>query len=743
MMDPILVGAWRWRLMRHFTVLRYLLIWPVFGLIGDRARRHLAWRLSMSHLSTVLASLVALFLLIWMIAVVVTLIFDPAGAEPATDAEAVARVLTGDMAVAPRGVATNQDALAPLLGALARRQLKIDREVGMVSIDVDSYTRLEHVRSISVISSNGTVLVSSDPTLTGRTAASISPAAAGVVQRALAGSTNLRDNSVIQQNGDSAAVGAYPLPAPEGERLAILVDKASLANPQGWAFLRDSALMLLGAAGINLLLLIVPAAGVAAAIGIPKARSIVRPVQDLSDAALTLAHGDLDRRVTVRGNDEVATLAGSFNVMADHLQATISNEATERVRAEERTRELTALLEISRAITSTLELRPLVSLLLDHLRQVIDYSGATLMTLSNDVLTVLDARTFGSEETERGMRIPVDATTPIWQTITALQPVNIGDVRGDEPAAQQFRRIVGEGLNTAPFRSVRSWMAVPLVVKDRVTGMLSVSHHEPGVFTEQHARLVRAVADQAALAIENARLYQRAASLAALEERNRLARDLHDSVTQSIFSVAMMVRAAQIQYEQNAPALGDTLDRIRLVAIDALAEMRSLIFELRPAPLDDDGLCGALNKLVESVQVRTDARISFSAQADAPLVPDAESAIFRIVQEALGNAVKHAGAKSITVRIVDAGDLVQVRVSDDGVGFDPDAVMAGTSATSNGGVGLRSMHERALAAGLVLRVESQIKAGTCVVIEARRQHHDVPLEESATPEFVVPFPTGR
>ncbi|MGD9890749.1 MAG: histidine kinase [Dehalococcoidia bacterium] len=729
--------------MRHLSVLRYLLIWPIFRLVGDRARRQLAWRLSVSHLSTVLASLVALFLLIWMIAVVVTLIFDPAGAEPATDAKAVAQVLTGDMAVAPRGVATNQDALGPLLGALARRHLQIDREAGMASFDFDSNTRLEHVRSISVISSNGTVLVSSDPSLTGRTAASIAPAADRVVQHALAGSTDRRENSVIQQDGDSAAVGAYPLRAPDGERLAVLVDKASLTNPRGWEFLRESALMLLGAAGINLLLLIVPATAVAAAIGIPKARSIVRPVQELSDAALTLADGDLDRRVTVRGNDEVAALASSFNLMADHLQATISNEASERVRAEERTRELTALLEISRMITSTLELRPLVSLLLDQLRHVIDYSGATLMTLSNEVLTVLDARTFGSEETERGMRIPVDARTPIWQAITALQPVIIGDVRGDGPMARQFRRNVGARLDTTPFRSVRSWLAVPLVVKDRVTGMLSVSHHEPDVFTEQHARLVRAVADQAALAIENARLYQRASSLAALEERNRLARDLHDSVTQSIFSVAMMVRAAQIQYEQNAPALGETLDRIRLVAVDALAEMRSLIFELRPAPLDDDGLCGALNKLVESIQVRTDARVSFSAQVDALLAPDAEAAIFRIVQEALGNAVKHARAKSIAVRVVETGDLIQIRVSDDGTGFDPDAAIAAASSASSNGVGLRSMHERALAAGLVLRVESQPTAGTCVVIEAEPQDHGTPRAGGAAPAFVVPAPIGR
>jgi hypothetical protein len=120
-------GTARWFLMRYLSFLRYFLIWPVVGLVRDRARRRLAWRLSVSHLSTVLASLVALFLLIWAVAVVVTLVFDPAGAEPATDAEAVARVLTGDMAMAPSGVATNQDALAPLLGSHAGSSRSTER----------------------------------------------------------------------------------------------------------------------------------------------------------------------------------------------------------------------------------------------------------------------------------------------------------------------------------------------------------------------------------------------------------------------------------------------------------------------------------------------------------------------------------------------------------------------------------------------------------------------------------------
>jgi signal transduction histidine kinase len=383
-----------------------------------------------------------------------------------------------------------------------------------------------------------------------------------------------------------------------------------------------------------------------------------------------------------------------------------------------RTRELSALLEISRALTSTLDLRPLVSLILDQLRNVIDYAGATLMTLDGDTLTVLDARAFDTDEAERGMHIPVSQHSPIWGRISALRPVVIADVRADEPLAANFRSAVGDRLETPAFRAVRSWLAVPLVVKNRVTGMLSVSRPDPDAFTERHVYLVWAVADQAAMAIENARLYQQAASLAALEERNRLARDLHDSVTQSIFSVAMMVRAAEIQHEQGMAALGETLERIRVVAGDALAEMRSLIFELRPAALEDEGLCGALRKLVESVQVRTNARVTCSAETEARLAPEVEAAMFRIVQEALGNAVKHAGATATAVVVAEEAGALRVTVSDNGGGFDPSTAGSGGVTAQNGGVGLRSMQERALAAGISLRVESTPGAGSRVTVEA-------------------------
>ncbi|MGH2586416.1 MAG: HAMP domain-containing protein [Dehalococcoidia bacterium] len=703
--------------MHRSSGLRYLLVWPLIRRIRERMRHRLVWRLAVAHLLTVVVTLVSLFLLLWTLGLIVTVVEDPAGQEPGTDAQAVARIFTGDVEAASLDLAAQQPAVNALLGALARRDVRLDQEV-IISFGFATPRRLDHARWLSVVNEGGTIIASSDPLLIGRPVDAVSPAAAAVAERALAGSTDRRANSIIRRDGESAAVGAFPFVDPRGEWFAVVVDKSDLSNPRGWSLLGVALVELVATMGLNLLLVLIPGVIVAAAIGIPLARSIVRPVRQLSGAARAVAGGDLTRRVEVDGEDEVAALATSFNEMADDLDTTMTQEAAERARVEQRTRELAALLEISRVVTSTLELQPLVGLILDQLRSVVDYTGAALLTLDDGMLTVVDARSFETTESERGLRMPADAWPLIWQRLSRFEPVIIADVRAEEPFAADFRAAVGDRLETPPFRVVRSWLAAPLAVQERVIGVLAISRNVPGAFTEVHARLVRAVADQAALAIENARLYEHAASLAALEERTRLARDLHDSVTQSIFSLRMMARVAQAQHERGGADLNRTLERISAVAADTLAEMRALIFELRPAALEEDGLHTALPQLIASFQSRTDAEVSITSDSTTRLAPDTETALFRIVQEALGNAVKHAHARRIAVRVAEQDGTLAVTVTDDGEGFNPEATTVPSGDEARGGVGLRSMQERAAAAGIVLRIESAPGAGTTVIAQA-------------------------
>jgi signal transduction histidine kinase len=702
--------------MRLLTALRYLLIWPAVQAVRTRSRRSLTWRLVTSHLLTVLLTLVSLFAVAWCVAIILTLIQNPSAKEPAEDARSVAQLLGGAGGVEELALETNQQTAFAIFGALAGREVKLDREADF-EITFSSPRRLEHVRSISLVDSTGTVRASSDPTFVGQPAGSRSAASMEATTRALTGSRDLRANSIIREEGGLAGAGAFPIRMSSGESGAILVEKTELSNPRSAGLILEALKLLVGAVGLNLLIVAVPGTIVALLVAVPRARSIVRPVRELSDASAALARGDLGRRVSTVNDDEIGALEATFNAMAADLQRTVAHEARERRRVEERTRELTALLEISRAVASTLELRPLVGLVLDQLRSVIEYTEAAVLALEADELNLLDARS--ADGVPPGARFPVSRGDRLGAAILRGEPVRIADVRADEPMAADFRRAIGEALSSTLFASARSWLGVPLALQDRVIGVLTVSNEEPGFFDERHERIARGVADLAALAIENARLYGHAASLAALEERTRLARDLHDSVTQSVFSLGMLSRAARTQHERGLPALGTTLERLSVLAGEALAEMRALVVELRPSSLVEEGLGKALEKLVVAFRVRTDARIVCTTTADPKLSPEAETAMFRVVQEALGNAVKHAWASEVRVDLQECDHRARVTVADDGIGFDPAAPAVATEDGAKGGMGLRSMQERATAAGLMLTIESVPGTGTTVTIEAR------------------------
>ncbi len=286
--------------------------------------------------------------------------------------------------------------------------------------------------------------------------------------------------------------------------------------------------------------------------------------------------------------------------------------------------------------------------------------------------------------------------------------------------------VVTEAQAGAIAAGVRAVVAAPLRVGEQSVGVLWVGDATPNRFAGDDIQLVETLADQAALAIEHARLGRRGQEAAVLEERARLARDLHDSVTQSLFSLSMMAKAAHAQHARKAPALGGTLERISTLSQQALTEMRALLFELRPSALAEEGLSGALDKLAASYRVRFDLPLRFEGGVDVRLDPDVETAMFRIVQEALNNAVKHAGAKSVDLWLEAVRGRLRASVEDDGAGFEVAALSAVPSDGRQGGMGLLSMRERAAAAGLALRIESTPGKGTTVTVEA-------PLPEGASP----------
>jgi signal transduction histidine kinase len=356
-------------------------------------------------------------------------------------------------------------------------------------------------------------------------------------------------------------------------------------------------------------------------------------------------------------------------------------------RVEERTRELSALLEVSNNVDSTLKLDPLVGLILDQLKMVVDYVDSSLLVVEGDELMVLEYKGPIPREKILGENFPLGpAMRTMWQDLTRLQPIIIDDILGDEPLARTYRATVGEErLRMDRFRHIRSWLGVPMVLKGRFIGLLAIIHTQPGYYTKGHAELARTVANQAAIAIENARLYEHAQGTAALEERQRLARELHDSVSQALYGIALGAKTARTLLDKDPNQIAGPLDYVLSLAEAGLAEMRALIFELRPESLENEGLIAALEKQAAALRARHEHPVRVTIRCEEPEVPlKVKEALYRVAQEALHNTVKHARASNVEIHLECGADGITLEISDDGAGFDP-------SSDFPGHLGLKSM----------------------------------------------------
>jgi len=261
---------------------------------------------------------------------------------------------------------------------------------------------------------------------------------------------------------------------------------------------------------------------------------------------------------------------------------------------------------------------------------------------------------------------------------------------------------------------MRSFLGVPIVAPEGVIGAFYLTEKETAPTFDAHDQeLIELLASHAAIAITNARLYERSRELSILSERNRLALELHDVVSQKLFSLNLAAESAATLLDRGPEQARPQLERVRDLAREALAELRSLIFGLRPAELERDGLEGVLRKEVNMLQRVHGVTVKLDADGTSPpLEPASAGEILRIVEEALHNAVRHAEANTVTVRLQSADHVLRVEVADDGIGFDPtDPELRSRH------LGLTSMEERARELGGRLAVSASPGSGTVVSLE--------------------------
>jgi PAS domain S-box-containing protein len=380
-------------------------------------------------------------------------------------------------------------------------------------------------------------------------------------------------------------------------------------------------------------------------------------------------------------------------------------------RVAERTRPLATVLEVSKTLSSTLELRPLLRIVLGELETLFGYTSATIFTRESEEddadLTVLDYRGPLKAEDLAGLRLTSNDINGCRSLVGGM--LVVGDQQADTEEGAACRASVPKPVARV-FPHTRSLLLVPLLTRDRALGLLRIDHHEPGRYSAADGHLALALASQVAIAIENAHLYDQARRLATLEERQRLARELHDSVTQTLCAMAMLGKILPRTWDRNAEEGRRSLAHLDTMTQAALAEMRTLLLELRPDTLFESSLGDLLRQLAEAYRSRVAAPIEIDVDP-APILPrEVHLALYRVAQEALSNICKQASAPKVSVTLRATEVSARLRVADDGVDVSPSDVPEEQPGTT-------VMRERALAIGAALTIDSTPGRGTIITIE--------------------------
>jgi PAS domain S-box-containing protein len=369
-------------------------------------------------------------------------------------------------------------------------------------------------------------------------------------------------------------------------------------------------------------------------------------------------------------------------------------------------REQATLLAISHTLASTLEFQP--GLILDQLREIIEYTHCGLFTLEDSILVTLAMRGTPQLEGSPPFRIPLQGPETLAALFNGHRAIRIAEVWSEDSQAQFLRALLDDGA-AALLDGIQSWMWVPLAVKRRIIGGLGVGHEKRNHFTSHHADLALSVANQAAITLINAELYGQAQALAVLEERQRLARNLHDAINQSLFSAGLIAEVLPRLWDRDQAEARRSLEDLRKLTRGAMAEMRALLAELRPSTLTDAELGDLLRLLGNAFTGRTNIPAKVTVVGQGVLPADVQVVIYRVCQEALNNVAKHASASRVEIDLKHEENGLELSIRDDGQGFDPEH-------TTSGHYGLSMMQERAEGVGAQLSITSQPGHGTDLTI---------------------------
>ncbi len=450
--------------------------------------------------------------------------------------------------------------------------------------------------------------------------------------------------------------------------------------------------------------------------------NLVKPLDRLLEGVKQANTGNLDVNVPIAYQDEIGFLTRSFNRMIH----SIKTEITERRRIEaevrdlnvtleqrvtDRTRELSALYEVSAVASQAMSLGALLTESLSQTMTAMRSEAGAIYLLdesedapTSPVLRIAVRQGVSPDVFAQFEVAPVDQGLMGW-VFEHHRPLLIPDVTTDSRVPKSIRQV-------GPW----SLLMAPLQAGKELFGILSLSRKPGQSFNMEEVALLASIADQVGVAVRSDRLRQLAHQDTVLEERQRIARDLHDSVTQSLYGLVTLAEAGQAQLKSatadhplTPKHLSHTFTLIGETTRYALKEMRLFVHQLNPPVLEQEGLVGALHQRLATVEGRSDVEARLLVKDMLALPLPVEQALYQIAQEALNNAMRHAHATAITINLECEGQQVILEVVDNGQGFDPQAIPKGR-------LGLSNMKARAEQIGGTLHITSAPGEGTRVKV---------------------------
>jgi PAS domain S-box-containing protein len=385
-----------------------------------------------------------------------------------------------------------------------------------------------------------------------------------------------------------------------------------------------------------------------------------------------------------------------------------ARDITDYRRAEEslkqRNRELELLNRSARVFTSSLDLSQVLAGVLEEVRSALEVATCSVWLIDRETNEARCRQAVGPGATiTRSWRLPPGVGL-VGHVALSGESLIVPDAEIDERCFKEIGQLTGVRL--------RSILSVPIRAKGEVIGVIQVVDTEPDRFNSTHLWLVEALASSAAIAIENACLHAQVRQLAAERERHRLARELHDTVTQSLYGIGMVAQTSLklLDQEGSGSPVRGLVEQIRTASRIALAEMREQLYDLHPSALAEKGLVEALLQHCDVLSSRYSLSIEITGDSELSLSMSQRETLYYIAREALWNVVKHAGATRADVLVTREDDRVVLSVVDDGNGFDPACLELEET------IGLRNMEERAGLIGGTFQLQSDPKRGTRVTV---------------------------